>query len=335
MVSSDLSTEGNIMKKIFILIIVFGLVFTAVYGNKQEKDEPEKWVIRYENGNKKIEFELRSGVKHGRAKWWHENGKIKITGLYKNDKREGKWTSWDPDGKKYSETVYKVGKIIKEDKILKAKIQSKPGLTVFTPEKFSKEKSYPLFIVLERGYVESNILKNIFQSKKITKHYILAFIRSSQVVEWGHYTWKENIPLGRKEIKQMYTQLIKQYAVDTDNVIIGGMSQDGMMSIDIALNKIILVRGFIVFCPTKPESFNDEKIEEALQRGLKGTIIAGENDSKWLPDAKEMAAIFKAFKFPNRFIIIPGMGHDLPKDSKEQIDAAIDHINLCQKSKGR
>jgi antitoxin component YwqK of YwqJK toxin-antitoxin module len=102
MVSSDLSTEGNIMKKISVLTIVFGLILTAVYGNKQEKEEPEKWVIRDENGNKKIEFELKSGIKHGRATWWHENGKIKITGLYKNDKREGKWTSWDPDGKKYS-----------------------------------------------------------------------------------------------------------------------------------------------------------------------------------------------------------------------------------------
>ena len=62
----------------------------------------------YDTGEKQKAFNyvydvLNDGV------FFHKNGQKKSEGKYKNDKRDGVWTSWDENGIKYSDTTYSNG----------------------------------------------------------------------------------------------------------------------------------------------------------------------------------------------------------------------------------
>jgi len=41
---------------------------------------------------------------------YYEDGQKKMEGAYKKDERDGLWSYWDPDGKLWSQGVYKDGK---------------------------------------------------------------------------------------------------------------------------------------------------------------------------------------------------------------------------------
>lgn len=70
------------------------------------------------------------------------------------------------------------------------------------------------------------------------------------------------------------------YKIDKDNIVVGGFSQGGDLSIDLALNQDnIPLKGFIALNPDKPEKFNDESIKVAAQKNTKGLIITGDKDS--------------------------------------------------------
>jgi predicted esterase len=139
------------------------------------------------------------------------------------------------------------------------------------------------------------------------------------------FNWND-IETARNDIKQLYNKIIKKYPIDTTRAIIVGMSQGGQMAIDAAINNIIPVRGFLACCPSKPGGLNKEAVKQAVQRGVRGTILAGERDIALLPEAKEINALFKEMNLEHRFIVIPGMGHRIPPNSTEHFQTAAAHI---------
>jgi len=50
-------------------------------------------------------------TRHGLATYWHDNGKKRSEGEYKNGKKHGEWTRWDDDGQALSIT-YDDGKSV-------------------------------------------------------------------------------------------------------------------------------------------------------------------------------------------------------------------------------
>lgn len=276
------------------------------------------------------EVEFNEGIREGAFTWWYENGKKAMEGQYKDNKRTGKWVSWDKQGNRFTEREYKDDQVVAEDTELNARSMANTNAAyeIMTPREYSPDKKYPLVLMLHGGggsISQDKIFWKADQLKELKANYIFAFLQSSQVFEVNCYNW-DNMETARKDIKQLYDEIIKKYPIDTDQVIIVGMSQGGQMAIDAAINNVIPVRGFLACCPSKAESLDKEAVKQAALRGTLGTILAGERDITHLPGAKEINALFKEMNLEHRFIVIPGMGHRIPPDSTEQFQTAAAYI---------
>jgi predicted esterase len=193
---------------------------------------------------------------------------------------------------------------------------------VFTPEGYSKQNAYPLFIILNGANETIEYMKTYWTSPRLKKEFITAFIRSSEVSSSKGFTWYMRIPQGRQEILECYHKIIKHYHVDRDRILIGGFSVGGTMAIDVMLNKVIPVKEFLAACPGKPESFDSEKVKKAAAQGMKGILIGGENEY-YLPYQMDMIKNFKEAGFHYDFIVIPQSGHEVPEDFSQIIDEAL------------
>ncbi len=129
----------------------------------------------------------------------------------------------------------------------------------------------------------------------------------------------------RQEIVQMVSEITDHHAVDLDQIYIGGFSQGGTMSIDLAMTQALPVRGFVALCPNKPDSVQPELLENLRDIGLKAVILTGEKDGM-LDRQKEMAQDFKNAQLPYRFEITPGLAHWFPENLPAQIDKALRFI---------
>jgi predicted esterase len=206
-----------------------------------------------------------------------------------------------------------------------AQKHTKPEILVLTPEKYNRQKKYPLFIALHGGGGNIKEFKEAWKSKKLSEEFILAYFQSSQIVSMNGYSWTEDLELAKKEISEAFHKVKKDYPVDEKEVIIGGFSSGGIAALEVSLSNLFPVAGFVVLCPAKPESFTSENVREAKERGLRGTLLTTEMDPR-LSVQKEMVEVFESEKFPLQFVVTPNIGHWFPEDIEVKIDQAIDHI---------
>ena len=221
--------------------------------------------------------------------------------------------------------------IIARNEALRQEAQkhTKPEILVLTPEKYDRQRKYPLFIALHGGGGNITEFKEAWKSKKLSEEFILAYFQSSQIVSMNGYSWTEDIELAKKEISEGFHKVKKDYSVDEKEVIIGGFSSGGVAALEVSLSNVFPVAGFVVLCPAKPESFTVVNVREAKARGLRGTLLTTEMDPR-LSVQKEMAMVFRSEGFPLQFVVTPNIGHWFPEDIEVKIDQAIDHIRLKQ-----
>ncbi len=100
------------------------------------------------------------------------------------------------------------------------------------------------------------------------------------------------------------------------------MSAGGTAAMDFAINQIIPIKGVFGICPGIPQEFDNERVEKAKLSGLKVMMIAGENDH-YRPKQEEMVKVFIDQYISYEYIIIPGMGHDIPNDLSERWVEAV------------
>jgi predicted esterase len=227
-------------------------------------------------------------------------------------------------------------KMLSRNEALRQKAQrhTKPEILVFTPEKYNRQKKYPLFIALHGGGGNIEEFRKVWKSKKLENEFITAYLQSSQIVSMNGYSWTEDIERAKKEIADAFFEIIKNNSVNENEVIIGGFSSGGVAALEVSFGYVIPVKGFVVLCPAKPSGFNNEMVREAKNRGLCGTLLTTEMDPR-LPAQKEMADVFKAENFPHQLIITPDIGHWFPEDIDVQIDRAIGHIRKKVVAKNR
>ena len=202
---------------------------------------------------------------------------------------------------------------------------TKPEILVLTPEKYNRQRKYPLFIALHGGGGNITGFKEAWKSKKLSEEFILAYFQSSQIVSMNGYSWTQDIELAKKEISEAFHKVKKEYSVDEKEVIIGGFSSGAVAALEVSLSNIFPVAGFVVLCPAKPQSFTSENVREAKERGLRGTLLTTEMDPR-LSVQKEMVEILKTEGFQYQFDVAPNIGHWIPKDLDLKIDNAIYHI---------
>jgi predicted esterase len=206
-----------------------------------------------------------------------------------------------------------------------AQKNAKPELAVLPPEKFTEKKKYPLFIALHGGNSNIAEYREEWISAKMKTEFIVAYPQSSQLISMEGYSWTEDIQLAKQEISDAYHKILKKYPIRLDEVYIGGFSSGGVAALEIVLEQIIPVSGFIVLCPARPDSFTVENISKAKKHGVRGTILTTEMDPR-LADQKKMVEIIKKEGLSCEFIVTPNIGHWFPEDLDERIDQAIEYI---------
>ncbi|GHN02999.1 hypothetical protein WSM22_44880 [Cytophagales bacterium WSM2-2] len=68
----------------------------------------------YKDSSTHFKVNLKGGFKDGSFKEYHPNGKVKMTGQFKRDKRDGTWRLYDKKGKQIMKRTYANGQVKKE-----------------------------------------------------------------------------------------------------------------------------------------------------------------------------------------------------------------------------
>ena len=205
--------------------------------------------------------------------------------------------------------------------------KSKTFYELELPVGYDETKKYPLLMVLHGGGSNIARARKHWFSPVLSKDYIVVFIQSYLHYGLKEFGWRKEDPRAREDIKKIFLELTQKYPVDTARVIIGGISAGGSAAMDISLNQIISTRGLIGVCPAiTGDRFTTEVINKARRAGVRAYVITGENDSR-LEEQKKTVELFESEKLLNKFIVIPGMGHEYPEDFPRQLDSALTFFN--------
>ncbi len=193
------------------------------------------------------------------------------------------------------------------------------------PAGYDSTAAYPLLIVLHGAYGNKEELQPYFIPDLYANRYVCLFAQSSEKSRGG-YNWWNRIPDGRKVIRRAFEEICTAYPIDTGRVIIAGFSAGGTMAIDIALQDVLPVLGFIALCPGMPREFDSLLVDRMARRGTKGVILAGRGDY-FRPYQLDMVDAFKSVGFEHQFTVIPNLGHEIPANFSNVLDAALQHVD--------
>lgn len=222
----------------------------------------------------------------------------------------------DPEFKKLREYNQKLKNIASQS--------TRPQWSVNIPDGYDPLGSYPLFISLH-GYGENiEVMRRFWHAPILEERFIHAYLQSSQVVDLKNFGWDDD-SLAHQEVIQMVSEITDHYPVRMDQILIGGFSQGGTLSVDLAITQALPIRGFIALCPRKPDSVQPELLRNLLDTDLKGVILTGEKDAS-LDSQKEMVNAFELAHFPYRFEITPGLAHWFPNNLPAQLNQAVQFI---------
>jgi len=202
---------------------------------------------------------------------------------------------------------------------------ARPLLEVVRPEGFVQENKYPLFIALHGGGENAATFKEVWTSPKLRTEFIVAYPQSVQLVSENGFSWIEDVALGKQEVKAYYDQIVREYPVDTRQVVIGGFSSGGAITLEAVAADLFPVAGFIVLCPPKAEGVTAEAARSAARRGVRGVLITTEFDPR-LKDQQAMVELMKKEGLGVDFFLFPNTGHWIPADLDKRVDVGVDYI---------
>ncbi len=81
------------------------------YTQKNQNFPDGKWIKYHENGRKRLEGTYKDGKKYEKWIRYYVDGEKNFEGMFKNGNHDGKWIYWWPNGQKRSEGTWKDGKL--------------------------------------------------------------------------------------------------------------------------------------------------------------------------------------------------------------------------------
>jgi predicted esterase len=203
---------------------------------------------------------------------------------------------------------------------LKVSAASIIGVEYFVrlPDNYNAKKKYPLIIILHGGSGDNNSMPDNWNSLLLRNNFISVYPHGN--IAEGSYAYSYG-QSGIRDMKEIYKQVISNYPVDTSMVIIGGQSNGGQLSIQLAYNEIPIHGLFLAF-PTIPNDFDNNKALVFKNKDAKVVIICGEKDGFYSVQL-QMAKALDSAKVENRFINYPELGHYFPKDFSDQLDKGL------------
>ena len=199
---------------------------------------------------------------------------------------------------------------------------------VVLPEGYSTEKTYPLFIVFHGGNGNMKEIMEWWNSPLLRDSFIVAYMEAATLDRapdrWG---WR-NFPDERKNIRNYYMAINQQFNVNDQWVFAGGFSLGAKISVDLAMNQVIPVRGFIsvnhggrLSSDSTIENFN-----AAATMGIRGVLIGGQNDAQYLNETSQLQELCENAGLAYKYIINLGVGHEAPPHFDMVLDQYISFL---------
>lgn len=86
--------------KFIVILCIIGWAIFNFQGRNEEN-------LKYDDGDPIRTGDTKNNLNHGVWTWYHENGKVQITGRFDEGKREGVWKSYDTAGNLLLESTYR------------------------------------------------------------------------------------------------------------------------------------------------------------------------------------------------------------------------------------
>lgn len=162
----------------------------------------------------------------------------------------------------------------------------------------------------------------------VSMGWLLAMPQPSQLGSPNSYVW-DDIERSQQEIVGHYETLIDQHPVDAGRVVLAGFSQGGGLALQMSLEGLLPVRGFLAVAPGKIAADNlDGLIASGPPDGLRGYIVVGDRDERY-PLIKDVQRRVEAAGVPCELDVHPGMGHAYPREFENVLEKAL--LFLMQK----
>lgn len=218
-----------------------------------------------------------------------------------------------------------VQKIVARNTQLSEKFGSKSNAEYFvkTPKNYSPKIKYPLIMVFHGGFGSHMSMYEFWTSPRMQSEYIVVYLQGT--VPGGTFIRRFDPDNYIMQVQNAFTQIKQKYPVDTTKIVLCGPSAGGLVSVNLAIQNAIPAKGMILAFPVKPRALDSNNVKDMVRRGVRGAIIAGEND--WaLKGQKEMGVMFDKYGLEHRFLVFPEVGHDIPPEFGKHIDRSLDFI---------
>ncbi|MHA2250554.1 MAG: hypothetical protein ACXAD7_09330 [Candidatus Kariarchaeaceae archaeon] len=198
-------------------------------------------------------------------------------------------------------------------------------LLVRTPTDYSKEKSYPLLLVLHGRY-DSNATADHYWNRVVKeKNIILALLQSSQMISNVHFSWDDE-EIAQNDLSLAYSILIQKFSIDPKKIMLGGVSHGNSVILDAVFSRSLLANGIIAVIPSAPTFVS--RYEETVpfdQNTLISCIIVGEKDTRYQRTIK-IRDFLETKGSVTKLFSDKDLGHEYPKNFHEILIQAIEFI---------
>lgn len=183
---------------------------------------------------------------------------------------------------------------------------------------------YPLLVTLHgRNTNAANTLP--YWQSLCAQGWMVAALQSSQVIGMNSYCWDDRAK-AIQEVQAGLMELLHGYPLDPDRVILSGFSQGGGLAIWMALQQLILCRGFIVVAPFLPEAETmTDNPTQSTASSLRGYLLTGELDS-YQRMFDQIEAGLLTFQVACQRERYPELEHEYPPDFERSLEKAIEFI---------
>lgn len=208
--------------------------------------------------------------------------------------------------------------------------ESKPERLVFYPNKFDREKKYPLFVALHwRGGNMKEFSK--YWKYVLERGYILLVPQSSQLSGNNAYCW-DDWEKAKNEVMKHIIEMKEKHNLIEDGIVVAGASQGASLGIiDLVLEDtpLNLERFIVVVPPIDDVSFFIPLLKNGVRKGVKGYILAGEKDN-FTKNTKDLCSEMEKAGLLYKLTVVKGLGHDFPSNFDVYLDEALDYMEAKQ-----
>jgi pimeloyl-ACP methyl ester carboxylesterase len=153
-----------------------------------------------------------------------------------------------------------------------------------------------------------------FWESAATDGWVIAIPQSDQAMFKGAFAW-DDLEKSKSYITGQYDALVQHTVFDSKQFFLAGHSMGGLIAIQMALQGLLPVSGFVVNGPAVPFLDEPEELDKLLisarDRGLRAYFILGEQDDAInAPEVKNLAEKIRAAGIPCELEMVPGATHD-------------------------